>query len=307
MRIVLSTIISCFACAVSAQSLTNAGSLINIGENSIVFVKDTIVNNGTIINNGDMQVGGSWINNSEYNAGHGQITFNSNLPQIINHNDQSFSRLTISGGGEKIFLANITIENELDLTDGILVSQNNSHIVFSDGAQITGGSDDSHIRGPVYHMGTGDKVFPVGNGSIYLPVELINIQGSSAQVGIQPVELEGTLLSPSPVLNAISSNRYWKVDVVSGSLAESQVVLPVRNEAIVANAAEVVVAQSAGLSDNFESLGQRLCHEQRSGHEKPDRGWTWIGRRRVDRIQLCVTELRSVKRFPHHRQHRKFS
>ncbi|HET9053974.1 MAG TPA: gliding motility-associated C-terminal domain-containing protein, partial [Cyclobacteriaceae bacterium] len=177
-------------------------------------------------------------------------------PQIINHNDQSFSRLTISGGGEKIFLADITIENELDLTDGILVSQNDSRIVFSNDAGFTGGSDASHVRGPVYHRGAGDKIFPVGNGSAYLPVELRNIQGASAEVGIQSVELDGNPLSASPVLKAISSKRYWQLDVLSGSLAESQVILPVKDEDIVENAGEVVVAQSASLTDDFESIGQ---------------------------------------------------
>src|SRR5688500_9501290 len=86
------------------QNLYNQ-SIISIAASSVIYVKDTIINKGSIINNGDIHVAGSWINNAEYDAGQGQITFSSNLPQIINHNNQSFNRLTISGGGDKIFLA----------------------------------------------------------------------------------------------------------------------------------------------------------------------------------------------------------
>ncbi len=249
--------ISLFYCStLVAQNLHNE-SIISIGANSVLYVKDTIFNHGTIINNGDMQVGGSWINHAEYNAGEGKITFNSDLPQAINHNDQAFSRLTLSGGGQKLFLADITIENELALSDGILVSQNGSRIVFEENAQVTGGSDASHIQGPVYRRGSGSRLFPVGNGEVYLPVEFLNVQGTSPEVGVRVIELGGTALRASPSLDAISNSRYWQVDVVSGTLNGSRVVLPVKDEGIVSQeSGVVVVAESASLDEDFSSLGQ---------------------------------------------------
>lgn len=237
-----------------AQSLYNKG-ILSIGSTSVLFVKDSLVNNGTLINNGDMQIGGAWINNNQYDAGQGKITFNSELPQVINHNDQAFSKLTITGG-EKLFQANITIENELNLTDGVLVSQNDAKIIFNEGAKITGGSDQSHIQGTVYHKGSGDKLFPVGNGTTYLPVEILNVQGASTELGIREVELQGVTLQRSASLDAVSTDRYWELDVVSGSLSNSQIILPVRNEAIVQNIDHAVVAQASALNANFESLGR---------------------------------------------------
>lgn len=255
MRVVF-IILSWFAGgALFAQNLHNE-SIISIGTNGVLFVTDTIFNRGTIINNGDMQVGGSWINYEEYDAGEGKITFNSDLPQVISHNDQSFSRLTLSGGGEKLFLADITIDNELNLSDGILVSQNNSRIIISENAQVVGGSDASHIQGPVYRRGAGHKVFPVGNGGIYLPVEFLNVQGNSPEVGVTAIELDGTTLRASRSLKEISTSRYWQVDVVSGTLNNSRIVLPVKEETIVDRAEAAVVAEAASLDDDFESLGQ---------------------------------------------------
>src|SRR6478609_8441142 len=101
----------------AAQSFYNNGSIVTIGPNTTFTVSDSLVNNGTLTNNGNMVMGGVWQNLGTYNPGTGEITFNSPAssgPQIINHNNQSFSKLTISGGGEKLILANMTIVGELN-------------------------------------------------------------------------------------------------------------------------------------------------------------------------------------------------
>ena len=75
-----------------AQNFYNkSGTTVSISANGIISVKDTLVNEGTLINNGNMVVGGTWLNLGTYDAGEGQITFNStdtSVPQIINHNNQ---------------------------------------------------------------------------------------------------------------------------------------------------------------------------------------------------------------------------
>jgi len=236
-----------------SQSLYNQ-TVISITPNAVLYVHDTLVNDGTIINNGDLQIGGSWINNNQYDAGQGQITFNSNLPQVINHNDQAFSKLTISGGGEKIFGANITIEKELVLSGGTLVSNKDAVIIFQKDAVVTGASDNSHIVGKVIHQGSGTKTFPVGNGETYLPVTLANISGSDAQVGLQLFELNGTELKKATSLQSISDKRYWQLDVISGSVENAQITLPIRDEDGITG--DAVVAQAGSLDEEFQSLGQ---------------------------------------------------
>lgn len=257
MRIILIIISLSLTSLLKAQSLYN-NSIISISANSILFVKDSIVNNGTIVNNGDMQVGGSWINNEQYDAGEGQITFNSTsptIPQIINHNNQSFSKLTISGGGKKLILADITIEEQLVLTDGVIETENNSKVIINPAASITGGSDQSHIHAPVYHHGSGEKLFPLGNGAVYLPVILPDVEDPSAVIGIEEIEAAGTPLLKAPSLDVISNTRYWHIDVAEGTL-KSQITLPVRGESQFTDLKKVVVVRSASLTENFESIGQ---------------------------------------------------
>lgn len=259
-------IISFILCAGSAlsvhsQSFFNKASTVSILENTVFSVKDSLVNTGTFINNGNLVIGGMWLNTGAYDPGIGEITFNSTsptIPQIINHNNQSFSKLTISGGGKKLILADITIEEQLVLTDGVIETENNSKVIINPAASITGGSDQSHIHAPVYHHGSGEKLFPLGNGTVYLPVVLPEVEDPNAVIGIEEVEVVNTPLLKAPSLEAISNTRYWHIDVAAGTL-KSQVTLPVRGELQFADLGKVVVVQSVSLTENFESIGQSVA------------------------------------------------
>lgn len=231
------------------------GATVSVEENFILAVSDSLVNQGTLINNGSLVMGGVWLNTGTYVPGDGRITFNStSTEQVINHNAQAFSWLTIEGGGVKKFLADIVVERELILNDGIMVAENNSKIIFDSDAIITGGSDVAHVNGAVQHSGAGTKFFPVGNGTVYLPVQLNNLTGSP-EVRVSVTELNGSVVLPrSSSLNTISDQRYFTVEPVSGSLQNATVTLPVRNEDALGSG-NIVIVQSSNLTDPFTNLG----------------------------------------------------
>src|SRR5690606_28735294 len=79
---------------------------------------------------------------------------------------------------------------------------------------------------------------------------------ASAEIGVTLVENSGEALLTSPSVTAVSANRYWQIDAVSGSVANSLVVLPVRDEHIFEADSKIVVAESASVNEPFESLGQ---------------------------------------------------
>lgn len=234
-----------------------SGATVSVTENAILAVSDSLVNQGTLINNGSLVMGGVWLNSGTYIPGDGRITFNSaDTEQIINHNAQAFSWLTIEGGGIKKFLADIVVERELILNDGILLAENNSKIIFTGDAVITGGSDQAHVNGAIQHTGGGTKVFPIGNGNVYLPVQLNSLSGMP-EVRVSLTELNGasTLIKSSSLLN-LSSQRYFTVEPVSGSLLGATVTLPIRNEIALVNEQRVIVAQASDVTDPFTSLGR---------------------------------------------------
>ncbi len=243
-----------FSIGSQAQSLFNQSSIVSVGANQLLYVSDSIVNNGTIINNGDIQVGGIWQNNGIYEPGVGQLTLTSSQTQIINHNDQSFTRLTISGGGQKIFGADITIENELVMNNGILTSSGDAKIIITESASIIGGSETSFIEGPLYHIGTGDKYYPIGINNTFLPVELMGIQGLNPTIGIL-LNAPNPNLAVSGSLAAVTEQQYWEMDILSGTYDNSIVKLPVNEELFLESIQEAVVVQSSGLDTPFSSIG----------------------------------------------------
>jgi gliding motility-associated-like protein len=247
-----------FSATAMAQSFYNVGSHVYISAGTTFSVSDSLVNKSILTNQGNMVIGGVWLNQGTYNPGNGEITFNSPANadvQIINHNSQSFSKLTISGGGEKVILADMTIEGEFVLADGVITQENDARIVFAPGAVISGGSDASHINGTVVQQGTGDKLFPIGDGTTYMPVNIQSI-ASNSEVAVTMIEPSGGVdLSKSQELKEISDVRYWQIDVASGSLEGAQLVLPLINEsAAITSAENIVIAEADALEEPFRAI-----------------------------------------------------
>ena len=257
-KIFFSLIFFLVTCLAFTQGLYNKGSVISLAPQTILIVPDSLVNNGTLINNGDLRIAGAWINGGTYVAGIGEINFDSDLPQVINHNDQSVANLTISGGGEKQFLANIIIQSELKLESGILRSGNNAKIILNEGVVVTGGSDNSHIQGPVERRGKGDWLFPTGNGIAYLPVEITNVTDPAATATLALNELtSGQVITGDQELAQLSTRRYWELVLGGGKLDESKIKLPVSGEeGLTGNVDLLVVAGSNSATASYSSLGQ---------------------------------------------------
>jgi gliding motility-associated-like protein len=241
-----------------AQGFYNRGALISVAPQTVLSIPDSLVNTGTLINNGELRIAGSWLNQGTYQAGAGQINFDNNLPQVINHNHQSVGHLTISGGGEKRFLADITIETTLDLVDGVLISENNARIILLPNAVVTGGSNTSHVVGPITRRGPGDWLFPGGNGTTYLPFMVRDVPGTLSAATVMLHELaNGESLITGPELEAISSTRYWELAWETGDPGDAKVVLPLHGEQdLTTNTALAVVAGSTSPTGTFGSLGQ---------------------------------------------------
>ena len=238
-----------------SQGFYNQGALITISSNTTMVVPDSIVNNGEITNNGNLVVQGTWINNNQYNSGTGSMTLASSTPQVLNHNDQSLTQLTISGGGDKIFEQDFVVEDELILEDGLLISVNGARVIVNQGASITGASNDSYIVGEIIHQGTGNKYFPVGTLDAFLPFELIDVEGINPEVGLT-ASADNINLDVVGSLDEVSSRWFWQLQVLGGEYFGSPVRLAVNQESFSSGIEQYVVAEALTSENPFRSLGQ---------------------------------------------------
>ncbi|MEJ0028973.1 MAG: gliding motility-associated C-terminal domain-containing protein [Bacteroidota bacterium] len=224
-------ILTIFGCGqLAAQGFYNNGAIVSISTATILSVPDSIVNHGTLINNGQIIIAGAWINSGTYDAGSGEVTFDSDLDQVINHNAQSIEKLVISGGGKKEFLADIFVQSALTLNDGVLVSKNGARIVMDQSVTITGGSDQSHINGPVERKGAGDWTYPIGNGTTYLPVTISGVTDASAFGIITLHEITNEVLTVDTSLNEISKKRYWELASSGDALKSASIIFTLADE-----------------------------------------------------------------------------
>lgn len=212
---------------VAAQSLSIKGATVSIKNGATLSVKGDAFNEGILINNGELQISGMWQNDGTYDEANGEFTLSSNIDQIINHNAQSFNRLTITGGGVKYFLADLTVTGELKLVDGLLEARNEARIFGGASLLTTGGSDQSHIIGTFYNAGAGEKIYPIGNGKEYLPVTINS--STNEIVGV-------SLLEPNPfsevdeTLTGLQEHRAWRLDIESNQEKEMEISLPIEDE-----------------------------------------------------------------------------
>lgn len=225
-------ILVCFICAdVVAQGFFIRGATVSISEGTTLSIPDSMVNTGILINNGQVIIYGAWINTGTYDPGVGQVSFNSDIDQVINHSAQSIEKLVIGGGGQKEFLADIFVKAELTLIDGVLISRNGARIVMDEKVTISGGSDASHINGPVERKGMGNWIFPVGNGTKFLPVTIPAVNNTSS-FGILTLHelMPGETLTGEFDVKKISTKRYWELVTGGDPLDETIIVLPVIDE-----------------------------------------------------------------------------
>ncbi len=236
-----------------AQGFYNNGTIVSISPGTILSVPDSIVNKGTLINNGQIIISGAWINTGTYDAGTGQVDFDSDIDQVINHNAQSIEKLVISGGGKKQFLADIFIQSELTLVDGILESQNGARIVMDAGVVIGGGSDNSHILGPVERRGAGQWLYPIGNGTQYLPVVIASVSDASAFGIVSLHEITTEVLTTDATLGDISNQRYYELSS-SGSLASSTITVSYNYEDLPGDPLDFAIAASNAATGPYSNL-----------------------------------------------------
>gem|GEM_PF-1051903 len=191
-----------FCANLTAQTLYNNGSSLNVKEGGVLFVNGDFQNNtgntqnegevtvaGSIINNDDIsgvgldskyELTGDWINNGIFTAGQGIVLMNGNNELIAGSQSSTFYNLVLDGGGIKTQTINAFVENQLNLNAIELATETyNLYLQNPDinALQLTSGFVSSLENGAFYREtnAEADYLFPTGssiNSPRYRPVEI---------------------------------------------------------------------------------------------------------------------------------------
>jgi len=251
---------------VIAQSLVvEEGQILSVTNEATLTIPQSIVNNGFLINQGIIQLAENWVSQSSY-SGNGCVELVGSGEQVIQHDGQNFGTLKIENEGRKVLESSIIITDTLTLNNGVLVSSQSRLLQLGAESVIENASNLSYVQGPIQFEGTGYRYLPTGTQNTFLPLEFLDVQGVNPVLFVEVID-EQAFPVRGERLEEKESNKYWNLEIVSGTYEGSIVGLPVSIDDDFDDLLGVVVAQSDEINGDFSNLGQ---NDRRGG---PDNGY----------------------------------
>lgn len=132
------------------------------------------------------------------------------------------SGLIINNATGLTLTKNISLADSLNLTNGVITSTASEMITLEPGASVNGGSNASHVSGPITKQ-TAFTVafsFPIGKGGVYRPASVTPADASISSYTAEYFNTSGASTSSvaSP-LTSVGTNEYWDIARNSGANA----------------------------------------------------------------------------------------
>jgi hypothetical protein len=186
------------------QAALSTFNLQSSTNNNIVRIKGNVTGQGII---------------TESNTGLPTLELNGTTNQNLNITGSITNSVTLNMNNivGATLLSPLTLPYNLQLTNGKIKTTSVFLLTMIDNATYAGGSSTSFVEGPMKKVGNDNFVFPIGIGSIYAQIGLVNVSGELAgdefiaeykrtnPQGIHTSAVQGGL-------NHVSYVEYWKLD-----------------------------------------------------------------------------------------------
>lgn len=195
---------------VPAQLTVASGVVILSSPATQVSINTTLNIKGSLLHQGTLSVTGDLLNQGAYQAEEGTLQLAGEDQQLTSR-ELTLGELQITNGHRKTLRGAFEVKNKLVLENGQLLVPRESQLILGEQAFVQNSSSNSYIQGFLYHRGTGEKFFPVGNESEYAPITLHRIEGDEPVVGVK--------------YDPASTQPYWNQRLLEGSYLGSMVTL----------------------------------------------------------------------------------
>jgi len=206
-----------------AQLHVQNNAIFWVGQEVTVSVGGDVSNDGSLENGGTITFTGDWNNTNTY-IDDGTIEAIGSVPQTIANLDQNIATLIVNGMDITLEGNTVLITEELAMTNGNVQLGANTVLIIADTASITGGSPDAFIIGTVIQRGTGPKFYPIGIDDRYMPLDLLDVSGTSdIEMAISLGLFNG--IEPFAGRHAIgvSDYHFWQLETLVGTFNGSPV------------------------------------------------------------------------------------
>jgi hypothetical protein len=184
---------------------------------NIDIIGDLTIESGAELNQNSyaINLAGDWNNSGTFTQGTQTVTLNGSSAQTIGGSTATtFYNLTANNSSGGITLnKTVNVSNTLTLTSGIINTSSSNLLIFGSSATaFSGGSNSSYIDGPVRKDGSGDFIFPTGDGGKYARIGIASLSASDNFTAeyhkAKPSDNENY---DSPITK-VSDNEYWDLN-----------------------------------------------------------------------------------------------
>ena len=163
---------------------------------------------------GDVTVNGSTA--ITFGANNGTITFAGGAAQAVNRSGSAspvFRRLLMNKSAGSVTLnTSASITTSATFTTGILNTTSSNILSFANGSTTTGGSNTSHVDGPVIKVGNAAFSFPTGNTGLFRPITISAPSAATDSYTAQYFKAAhpyGGVATYAPGIVKVSTCEYW--------------------------------------------------------------------------------------------------
>ncbi|MEZ4947522.1 MAG: T9SS type A sorting domain-containing protein [Cyclobacteriaceae bacterium] len=254
-------IIALFAAVVcySQPFITNDGISIN-NSAKLVVVNGDWVNDGNMLHNGSIKMTELFQHNGIMNpasTGGFDLTYTDTKTLVLGGKRIGF--ITLNGGGTIELPSDLRLRDSLNLKQGFIKMLNaDDTLSLGPTALIKAAGATAYVKGVMMREGNGDRLFPVGNDSYYLPIKFYRVKGTSPKVTVN-IEAAPAYTAGAAVTSLIGFPYAWRSHVVNPSDTASYVEIEYPD--VLPSDPDVVVTRNASGQPKFEGMGRRYLTE----------------------------------------------
>jgi len=234
--------------------ISNDGIVITNSANLIV--NGDWINSGSLLHNGVIKTNAVFSHSGVLNAAStGGFELNYSDTKTLTLGGKNLGFLSINGGGTVELPLDLRLRDSLVLKQGFVKILNaNDTLSLGPTAVIKTPGVNSYVKGVMSREGTGDKIFPLGDDTYYLPIRFHRVQGVSPKVTVN-LEPTPAYTAGAAVTSLIGFPYTWRSHVVNPADTAAYVEIDYPNT--LPMDPEVVVVRNASGKTEFEGMGRR--------------------------------------------------
>lgn len=241
--------------------ITNDGIGITNSAN-LVVVNGDWQNDGTLLLNGSIRTSGVFSHAGSINpASKGGFILNypDTKTLALGTGLANIGYLSITGGGTIELTRDIILKDSLLLNGGFVKMVNaNDTLQLGPTAVVKNFGPTSYVKGVMARQGVGDRIFPIGDDTHYLPIRFYRVAGSSPKITVT-LEPTPSFTAGAAVTSLIGFPYTWRSHVVNPLDTAAYVEVDFPNS--LPSDPEVVVVRNANGQPRFEGMGRRYLTE----------------------------------------------